>query len=73
MNHGRMGVGNDIVLGADGQSGVVVGILGAGGDGGDRRWRSFANLQGKCRFQVASRAQLPGTGWARAGMKFRLV
>lgn len=34
---------------------------------------SFANLQGKCRFQVASRAQLPGTGWARAGMKFRLV
>lgn len=42
-----------------------------GGKG--RRETSFANLRGKCRFQVASRAQLPGTGWARAGMKFRLV
>lgn len=45
-------------------------------DGGRKRGRretSFANLWGKCRFQVASRAQLPGTGWARAGMKFRLV
>lgn len=45
-------------------------------NGGRRRGRwetSFANLRGKCRFQVASRAQLPGTGWARAGMKFRLV
>lgn len=40
---------------------------------GGRRETSFANLRGKCRFQVASRAQLPGTGWARAGMKFRLV
>lgn len=45
--------------------------LDRGGKG--RRETSFANLRGKCRFQVASRAQLPGTGWARAGMKFRLV